>query len=59
MDSEQVTVWLQTQHQDRVSKMDKFFTDAFAQAGCILITCRGPDKLTLSVMQYVAPRRVM
>jgi hypothetical protein len=47
MDSEQVTVWLQTQHQDRVSKMDKFFTDAFAQAGCILITCSRAGQVDL------------
>ena len=40
-------------------KMDKFFTDASHKRACILITCSRPDKLTLSVMQYLVPRRVM
>ena len=57
--TQQVTGWLQSKRQDRVSKMDNFFTDVSHKRACILITCSRPDKLTLSVIQYFVPRRVI
>ena len=54
MDSAQVTDWLQSQHRDRVSKMDKFFTDASHKRACILITCSRPDFVGHAVVRIAS-----